>query len=1628
VVVTDRAALLIGIPSCDVDLFAPMSEVVGADIQRMSDALSQSGYEIRHCGVGDSSGQEPTGNRIRAAVSKALREAPPGGVLVVYFSGHGVVVDGQSWLVPQDAYTGPAGPEVESLVPVVPRDLSQCPARLVLFIIDACRNDLADSLSTPWGRGQLPIPENGAFVLFNSCRAGERSLHGDDGSFFTQALAEVLDRRHEARTLDAVRTAVTHRLARKAARTDGLKQRPETVIAQRGIARGEVEALIICEGDPVSTAWRRAVESTPLWQRIDAIDADVGRIRRAVVEIVDDCATRWLESREHLAERTGMRDSWSAQDYPVRVLAAVELCLPARARLTSGEVAVVVAAPFLREIAMSAGLRLAAGIAPQDFTRTYQDGPRSDLEITHAMHEHVCRRAEGLARRGQTEARDALAAWLVHRWLAGRSSLWDDFHMCELMQRLAAAVVGQGGAANITVRELFSQLRVLVRGIDGDPADRRLVEDLHAHIFDRRLRSLAAVLWLAGVIAADPRRMPTVVVDHVGVGAELPLSALHAATVRAAWRRTGDELALTAVCDHPALYAAFEGLVRRADEARRVLSSLELDEGFDRSLPAAFSSANVRAEINEGTPAFDTPLLKFRLSDDKVRELLMGRQLYGEPDLAIRELYQNALDACRYRRTRRAYLDRTDVPTTSWTGRIKIRQGVARDGREYIECTDNGVGMGKDVLLSTFANAGERFVYRPSFRAEYARWQELVPPLQMVPNSQFGVGVFSYFMLAEEISIATRPIGEDDVVAQHGYSVRIASSGSLFQITPSTDMPGGGTRVRLYLTGEDRISVLRTMRRLLWVAEFEVDVAEEHGSSEVWQPEELRYPTATVTPLKHGTDLWWVSGDGGLAADGVRTNEERHGLVVNLRAARRPRFTVDRNQLREWDREWIRNEIQTSLPALQEWPGLTLPWLWRVTDKTPTVAEQVFDWLLAHRRQVPVEGSFAHGMLAPVERVGCLPVDQLLFNGEMGPFYGPSVSNMWLLAWRVGIWKGILTFVGMETVPEATRVDGFPVVRPLDAAVLDKVYEAGRGFASPSTYGRPSVVELVNLAADEDESPVLRLRRLRRYAITGLDVSAVRQIAPVHCRFRDNDERLTEGTEHRSLLYAVAAWGPPGSPARTAVGSMLARASWDLHASLGEVLRRAAAVVPPDWTPPADVAELRDQVFTWNDVELFTRDLDGAPPWVGPAVSPSHVVRVSAKLGRSVPEVLTLFDRYRPFGYDVIGRHLFPADLRRVEHEALTYVRDLGEPLTALHLFVLSGRVEATVRQVRDGLSRLVDAGFLRLPPEDPEPDSTPTESERVIISEDLLLYDYGSIRPMLATGWAAVRAMAQAIGQRHIAGFDDRLAERRRLLRILDPRRPLTLAELIDLTYALDCSLAEAVAYLRTLFPDTTDLSSLSPAAVRSEATCHRAEERTALIGQWDDVYFGMHDVGWGLTAADIVRGAAWARQSVATFLGWLESFRPLGVPLPTLDDDERRALADRPTDRYDVAMLHRTEGNGRSLGVETISVLWLVQVAARYGWTVADCHRRMERLVPLGLRLEYRAEACPDDFVSWQDLLVLTLHRDGQEPVVRGAVTADHIAAAAADVEEPAGAVRARLARFADLFELQLEPAARC
>src|SRR6185369_5020086 len=119
----------------------------------------------------------------------------------------------------------------------------------------------------------------------------------------------------------------------------------------------------------------------------------------------------------------------------------------------------------------------------------------------------------------------------------------------------------------------------------------------------------------------------------------------------------------------------------------------------------------------------------------------MGEQLYGDPALAIRELYQNALDACRYREARSEYLHRTTSFDDGWAGAIRFEQGVDATGRPYLDCADNGIGMGVRELSEVFAQAGVRLGDLPEFIEEQAEWARLDPPVQLFPNSRFGIGV-----------------------------------------------------------------------------------------------------------------------------------------------------------------------------------------------------------------------------------------------------------------------------------------------------------------------------------------------------------------------------------------------------------------------------------------------------------------------------------------------------------------------------------------------------------------------------------------------------------------------------------------------------------------------------------------------------------------------------------------------------------------------------------------------------------------------------------------------------------------------------------------------------------------------
>ncbi len=137
----------------------------------------------------------------------------------------------------------------------------------------------------------------------------------------------------------------------------------------------------------------------------------------------------------------------------------------------------------------------------------------------------------------------------------------------------------------------------------------------------------------------------------------------------------------------------------------------------------------------------------------EVRELLriMIHSLYSHREIFLRELISNAsdaLDKLRYEVLRNPDLAEPDA--------LRIRLEVDADAR-VLRVIDNGIGMSRDEVvenLGTIAKSGTKSFLREIEEAQDAK--AAAPRL----IGQFGVGFYSCFMVAGEVEVVTRRLGE----------------------------------------------------------------------------------------------------------------------------------------------------------------------------------------------------------------------------------------------------------------------------------------------------------------------------------------------------------------------------------------------------------------------------------------------------------------------------------------------------------------------------------------------------------------------------------------------------------------------------------------------------------------------------------------------------------------------------------------------------------------------------------------------------------------------------------------------------------------------------------------------------
>ena len=203
--------------------------------------------------------------------------------------------------------------------------------------------------------------------------------------------------------------------------------------------------------------------------------------------------------------------------------------------------------------------------------------------------------------------------------------------------------------------------------------------------------------------------------------------------------------------------------------------------------------------------------------------------------------------------------------------------------------------MGVRELSEVFAQAGVRLGDLPEFLEEQAEWARLDPPVQLFPNSRFGIGVLSYFMLADEITVET--CRHAAATAQPGQRLRvsIAGPGSLFRIQTLGPRREAGTTVRLHLRDGATVSCVDTLRTVLWVADFppwRSTAAERQSGGPASCPTPPRTergpPQGRTSGARHrwrrpgGRRLVVHAATGAILADGLWAGREIFGAVVNL--------------------------------------------------------------------------------------------------------------------------------------------------------------------------------------------------------------------------------------------------------------------------------------------------------------------------------------------------------------------------------------------------------------------------------------------------------------------------------------------------------------------------------------------------------------------------------------------------------------------------------------------------------------------------------------------------------------------------------------------------------------------------
>jgi len=324
---------------------------------------------------------------------------------------------------------------------------------------------------------------------------------------------------------------------------------------------------------------------------------------------------------------------------------------------------------------------------------------------------------------------------------------------------------------------------------------------------------------------------------------------------------------VTAIGAHPHVQATIlVSLQCRHAEVHRALKRYEavlqrLLYRLNRIIRPRFLYTAVQFEI---TPSGYRPLdFRFSVDTSSALQLFAGNTLYKDRRVFLRELIQNAVDACNLRRL-------YDPGFTPAIG-IEFSRDLSR-----IIVRDNGIGMSSQWIEKYFLNIGLSF-----YQSDEIVRANRSADIQLSFISQFGIGFLSSFLVARQVIIKTRQAGSD------GYRIAVSQIDDYFDVRILDEKIAVGTEVTVilmenktqYCRSLEYRGYLKTNVRFLPI---KIEFVDENGIRTILGQEPLQYEEESRWETRLTSRLDFSSSQGCL----LMRVKENHQYIYDLEASK----------------------------------------------------------------------------------------------------------------------------------------------------------------------------------------------------------------------------------------------------------------------------------------------------------------------------------------------------------------------------------------------------------------------------------------------------------------------------------------------------------------------------------------------------------------------------------------------------------------------------------------------------------------------------------------------------------------------------------------------------------------------